>query len=112
MARNPTPTTEDVRWDYSLGSREEMPKRAQAFDAWLAAHDAEVRKQALETPRAVAHHWKQALMGMLDEHPLLAAGTHALAMVETALDGATNPADLGMTDSEMTAAIRALGEAR
>lgn len=46
-----TPTTEDVRKSYATYRSENLRqtlKRAKAFDAWLAAHDAAVASKTLE----------------------------------------------------------------
>lgn len=46
-----TPTTEQIRKSYAVSRSENLGqtlKRAKAFDAWLAAHDAEVAATALE----------------------------------------------------------------
>ena len=46
-----TPTTEDVRHAYATRM---APVRYAEFDAWLAAHDAEVREQTAQEIEAAA----------------------------------------------------------
>ena len=60
MADEFVPTTEDVRLVYGSDSTG-MPdeRRLEAFSRWIAAHDAEIREQALAPIRAA-----------LDGHPV------------------------------------------
>lgn len=50
-----TPTTEDVRYAYATrGHATRDNERYAEFDAWLAAHDAEVREQTAQEIEAAA----------------------------------------------------------
>lgn len=68
---------------------------ASALDVPTLLAEVERLRAVTDKSREVADHWRR---GLLDE---TAGGAHALCMVLAALDGETDPAELGM--KEMTA---------
>lgn len=60
-----TPTTESVRTAYAgapagVFARDAYNTRSQEFDRWLAAHDAEVRAEAIEAAAVIADRYATA----------------------------------------------------
>lgn len=51
-----------------------------------------------QVARIVAEHWKAGYMAMIDKDSRYGIGTHPLSLVISALDGETDPEQLGIPE--------------
>ena len=86
-----TPTTDEVRASYAVdGIGAPSLANGHRFDRWLAAHDAEVRAQALAPIRAaLARHPRCDIHP--DDDPIKCGWKRAVADIQAALDREEQP---------------------
>ena len=88
MADEYTPTTEQVREAASLNGA--VAVEPDAFNRWLAGHDAEVREQALAPIRAaLANHPRCDIHP--DDDPIKCGWKRAVADIQAVLDRQEQP---------------------